>query len=207
MDQPSDYRPVSPLAVAALLLGCCSAVAVFTRATWFVPLVGVLTATVALAEVSRPLAARVGRLPALAGLALSLGFGAQAVTQAVAGRWIDRTRAIVTAETWIDAVCSDRLNDALAASSPSILQPTAGPGAEEHADRAARLAELPAVRTLAEGAPAVTSAWPLGSDDKAWGVNVAVGNRTVTLVVIPRSNASARGVVERWTIASAGIQP
>lgn len=207
MDQPSDYRPVSPLAVAALLLGCCSAVAVFTRFAWFLPLVGTMTAAAAVADVSRPLSARVGRLPALAGLALSLGFGAQAITDAAVSRWIGRARAIATAETWVDAVEAGRIADAIAVSSRGILPAAEGPNPEEPALRETRFAALPAVRAVAEASSAVISAAPLGTDDGAWVVRVAVGDgRTVALVTLPRQTASARGSVERWTVASAALE-
>lgn len=207
MDPPADYRPVSPLAVAALLLGCCSAVAVVTRFAWFVPLVGAVTAGAAVADVSRPLSARAGRLPALAGLALSLGFGAQAVTDAAVGRWIGRTRAIATAETWTDAVAAGRIDAAIAVSAPTILPAAEGADPEQPAQRMARFAALPAVRAVAEAAPTIVSATPLGTDDDAWVVRVAVGaGRTVALVTVPRQTPSARGKVERWTVVSAALE-
>lgn len=207
MDTPTDYRPVSPVAVAALLLGCCSAVALFTRFAWFVPLVGGVTAAAAVADVSRPASARAGRLPALAGLALSLGFGAQAVTDAAVGRWIERARAVTTAETWIDAIGRGRIDDALAASSAGILPAAEGSEPATPADRATRFAALPAVRLVGEGRPVVVSAAPLGTDDRAWVVRLAAADgRTLVLVAVPRMKASAQGPVERWTVVSAALE-
>lgn len=206
MDQPTDYRPISPLAIVALLLGCSSAVAVFTRFGWFLPLLGTVTAIAALAEVSRPAAPRAGRLAALAGLALAVGFGAQAVTDAVATRWIERTRALATAEAWIDAVHHGRHADALAASTRGILPVIEGPNLEEPADRASRFAALPAVRALQAGRPTVVSARPLGTDDGAWLLRVAVGGRTIALVAVPRKTASGLGPIERWAVASAALE-
>lgn len=207
MDQPSDYRPVSPLAVAALLLGCCSAVAVFTRFGWFVPLIGAMASIAALADVSRPAAPRAGRLAALAGLALAVGFGAQAVTDVAMTHWIERTRALATADAWLDAVRGGRYEEALAASTRGILPAIEDPNPEKPAGRSARFAALPVVRATKDGRPTVLSAWPLGTDDGAWVVRVDVGGETVALITVPRKTASGLGPIERWAVASAAFAP
>jgi hypothetical protein len=203
MDQATDYRPVSPLAVAALVLGCCSAVALATPFAWFVPLIGGVTAAAALADLSRPAAPRVGRLPALAGLALAVGFGTQAVTDAAVGRWIERSRAVATARTWVDAVREGHVEEALGISARSILPPAGGPDPESETDRAARFAALPAVRAVAGGRTTITSAAPLGTDDRAWLVRATVDDRTVVrIIAVPRTAAKTRGAVERWTVTA-----
>ena len=74
IDATADYRPVSPLAVAALAAGCCSALAVITRFAWGVPLGGVALSWAAPADVARPGARKAGRLAALAACAVRVGF-------------------------------------------------------------------------------------------------------------------------------------
>ena len=108
----AGYRPVSAAAVAAAALGLASAVALVSPVLWVLPLVGVAVALAALADVGRPNAAKAGRLAALAGLGLSLGFGAQAVTTAAATEWLARGRAEAAVRFWLDAIASGRLDDA-----------------------------------------------------------------------------------------------
>ena len=205
-DDATDYRPVSPLAVAALVLGGCSAVALLTPFAWFVPLIAGAAALVALADVSRPGAARVGRLPALAGLGLAVGFGAQAVTDAAVGRWIERSRAVATAETWLEAIRAGRLEEARSISAPSILPALTGPDLETAAAEAARFAALPAVRAGADGAATVASAAPLGTADRAWLVRATIaGRETVRIIAVPRTAGKGR-VVETWTVTAAELE-
>jgi hypothetical protein len=108
------YRPVSMLAVAAALAGVASSLALTTPMLWALPLVGVGLALAGLADVARPGAEKAGRMLALAGLALSVGFGAQAVTSAIVSRRIVEARAVATANAWIDAIREGRLADARA---------------------------------------------------------------------------------------------
>ncbi|MFM7245410.1 MAG: hypothetical protein ACKO40_14730 [Planctomycetaceae bacterium] len=205
-DDAIEYRPVSPLAIAALVLGCCSAVALLTPFAWFLPLVALATALVALADVARPGAARVGRLPALAGLGLAVGFGAQAVTDAAVGRWIERSRAVATAETWLETVRAGRLEEARSVSAPSILPALTGLEPESDAAEAARFATLPAVRAAAAGPARIASAAPLGTADRAWVVRATIaGRETVRIIAVPRSAAKGR-TVEKWTVTAAELE-
>lgn len=118
------YRPVSSLAVAAAAVGCAAALAIVSPMFWLVPIVGVALSWAALAEVTRPAAMKVGRLAALAGLALSLGFGTQAVTAAAAAEWLARSRAEAATRFWLETIASGRLDDAramcLADAAPSV---------------------------------------------------------------------------------------
>jgi len=207
MDEAPDYRPVSPLAVAAAVLGCCSAVALATPFAWFVPLVGVVAAVAALADLARPAAPRVGRLPALLGLALAVGFGAQAVSDAAVGRWIERTRAVATATAWLDAIHAGRPAEALGISSRSILPATGSPDAENETDQTDRFAALPAVKAVAGGRPTITSATPLGTDDRAWLVRATIDEgRVVRIIAVPRTAAKRRGGIERWTVTAVEVE-
>jgi hypothetical protein len=210
MESTNDYRPVSPLAVAALAAGAFSAVALVTRFAWVVPLGGVALAVAALAEVGRPVA--------LAGLALSLGFGGQAVTTAVVDRWILRHRAVTAAGIWIDAVREGRSAEALGVSAAALLRSPGGPGEERPEgvdERLARFAALPSVQavTACRGTrPRVTAAVPLGTDDGAWAVRASLddceepGGGTIRLIVLPKMVTSGKARVERWTIAAVDLE-
>jgi hypothetical protein len=112
VDELPSYRPVSALAVIACIGGVCSAAALVAPILWMVPLIGVALSVAALADVARPPAGKAGRLVALAGLALSLGFGAQAATTAAASQWVTARRAEAAARYWFEAVCAGRLADA-----------------------------------------------------------------------------------------------
>ena len=103
-DELTEYRPVSPLAVAALVAGLGSVLVLFTPLAAMLPLVAIALAVVALADFGRSEGRKVGRWAALMGLALAVGFVCQAVATAWADHMIARGRAVATATTWLDAV-------------------------------------------------------------------------------------------------------
>ena len=108
----ADYRPVSAAAVVAALVGLVSVLALVSPVLWVLPLVGVAVSIVALADVGRPGAPKAGRLAALAGLGLSLGFGAQAVAAAAATEWLARGRVEAATRFWLESIAAGRLDDA-----------------------------------------------------------------------------------------------
>lgn len=219
IDATADYRPVSPLAVAALVVGCCSALALVTRFAWALPLVGTALACAALADVARPEARKAGRLAALAALALSVGFGAQAVSGLLVDRWIMAGRARAAAQTWIDAVREGRTTEALGLCTATVVPVSSPPTdlapEEAEAQRLARFAELPAVRAVAAcGAtpPALTRSAATGTDDGAWTVRAdlarcAAPGVTLWIAVVPRRAPGTSGPVEQWRIAGVGLEP
>lgn len=215
----SDYRPVSPLAVAALVLGICSAMALVTRFAWVVPLVAAAVAIAALADLARPGTAKAGRLLALAGLALAVGFGAQAVTSAAVDRWIASHRAGAAARAWIDAVRGGRPAEALGLCGAAVASTASLPPEPAKTDvevrRLERFIQLDAVRAVAAchaTQPKVTSCQPLGTDDNAWTVRAALascggGEETLRLVVSPKTTAAGTtGVVERWKVMAIDLE-
>jgi hypothetical protein len=213
MAEPAEYRPVSPLAVAAAIVGGCSAVALITRLAWMLPLVGIALAAAALADIARSRGAKAGRLLALVGLALAVGFGSQAVSDAIVERSILGHRAVAAARTWADAVRGGRPADALAASAPSLLPPAGmspGDAAESDETRLARFQDAPAVRDLAAcgtTAPDVLDASPLGTADRAWIVRLSLApcgsSSVLRLVVAPSVAGTAAQPLERWLIRQA----
>ena len=217
IDATADYRPVSPLAVAALVAGCCSALALVTRFAWALPLVGTALACAALADVARPEARKAGRLAALAALALALGFGAQAVSGLLVDRWIMASRAKAAAQTWIDAVREGRTAEALGLCTAAVLPASTLPPGLEHdeaeAERLKRFADMPAVKAVAAcgtARPMLTHAAAAGTDDGAWTVEADLAGctppeQTLRIAVVPRTVKGTAGTVEQWKIVGAGL--
>lgn len=204
------YRPVSGRAVAALLAGCGSALVLFTSLAAVLPLLAVVMAAAALADLRREEGRRAGRPLALAGLALAIGFSAQAIAAAVIDGWIMGGRASATAMAWVDAVRQGRFTDAAGLCSPAALP---GPGGDPFAagvsreDLQAAFRDAPAVMSVAacgEVRPPVTvSRSPAG--DGGWIARVDLAScglegGSVTLRVAARTAARGRGTVERWLV-------
>jgi hypothetical protein len=210
-DELAGARPVSGLAVAALLAGCGSALVLFMSLAAMLPLVATALAVAALREVARSEGRRVGRGPALLGLALAIGFGAQAAGGFVVARWVSGRRAVATATAWIDAVREARFADAIGLCSPLALPPVAQDPARPpttEADRAAGLQTLPAVAAVAAcgraSRPAV-SVRKDAADDVSWiaGLDLAPCGRPGELVMLrvePQVAARGRQPVERWLV-------
>ncbi len=133
--QPA-YRPVSTLAVLALVAGCLSALALSTQVLWVLPLLAAGLAVVALRDTASGTPPKAGRGLALAGLALAVGFGCQAVGFAAADFWIARMRAVETVTSWQQAVRAGRWAEAREFCAPAALpaagDPFAAGGQEPH---------------------------------------------------------------------------
>jgi hypothetical protein len=219
------YRPVSRLAVAAAVAGVVASLAITTPLLWILPLVGVAIAVAALADVARPGAEKDGRAAALVGLALSVGFGMQAVTMSLVSRWIMESRTKATARVWLDALRENRLTDAEGMMAPHLLPASGagkngfgGPGPvhdhdheHEHGAGAEHGVEtLPAVKAILEcGGTAAADVRAAGRDEETgenWCARVKLGpcgngNAVeVRLELQPTSVREANRLVERWTI-------
>ncbi len=210
-DVLAGERPVSGLAVAALLAGCGSALVLFTSLAAMVPLVAVVLAVVALVELARSEGRRVGRGAALVGLALALGFAAQAAGGFVVDRWIGGRRAAATAAAWADAVREARFADAIGLCSPGAL-PARG---HEHsqlesaaADATTAFKSLPAVTAVAACGQAARPGITVRRDVAEAVVWVAEAELTacgrtggvVRLLVEPRATTRGRAAVEQWLV-------
>lgn len=182
------YRPVSRLAVAAAVTGVLSSLALTTPLLWILPLVGAALSAAALMDVAKVGAEKAGRAAALAGLALSVGFGAQAVTATMVSRWIMENRTQAAARAWLDAVRENRVADARSMMAPHLLprsaadeqglhaghdhhHPHAHDHDHEHGDQgdgeASGIASLPAVKAiLGCGAAAVGDVQSAGRDEE-----------------------------------------
>jgi len=114
------YRPVSGMAVAAVVMGVLSIAAWFHPGFWFVPVLGVVLAVVALRQLAQPDSILIGRTAAIVGLGLSLFLAALAPTESVTRTWIKNRRAEHVAARWADAVLEGKILDA-----HSLLMPFA----------------------------------------------------------------------------------
>jgi len=217
-DDGAGYRPVSGLAVAALLAGCGSALVLFTSLAAMLPLVAAVLAVVALVDLARSERPRVGRGAALVGLALAIGFAAQAASGFLVDRWVGGHRAAATAAAWIDAVREDRVADAIGLCGPGVLPSRSHDPIHPEpaaADAAARFTALPVVAAVAacgrEARPRVTVRRD-AADATIWVAQVdlapcggSVGS--VRLVVEPRAGTRGREPVERWLVTGFELVP
>jgi hypothetical protein len=214
MDDTPEYAPVSRLAVAALLVGCCAGLAVFSTICWAIPLVGIALSVAALADVQRPGGRKAGGLAALAGLALSVGFGAQAVSAAAVSRWVAGQRAQATAVAWLEAVRGDRLADAVALADRGGGL-TAPPDETRAVEALAAQALVKAVQACPPTArlSGVTTR-PDERGDGSWLVRGSLqpdaagqGDAvTVKIVVAPQTVRRHRGSVERWGVVAFDLE-
>lgn len=189
LDDAADYRPVSRLAVAAAAAGVVSTLAVISPVFLAVPLVGVALAVAAFRDLGTTGAAKAGRLAALAGLALSVGFGAQGLTEFGMGRWLAGRRAEAAARYWLETICEERSSDARSMCSP------------EAEAAVARLADCC-------GGGAVTTRRAGGSETPgAVIVEAAVGQCTTRITLAAETTTAGGPAVERWTIVACDVSP
>jgi hypothetical protein len=187
--EPAGYRPVSSLAIGALVLGILSGLALVSPFFFVLPLVAVAVAVAALADVARTGATKAGRLAALAGLALAAGFGAQAVTSGVVTGSIASGRARAAAEIFVQAVREGRQADAEAMCGPEV-----------------RTKIVPLAACLGD---AVRLRARAGEEDGTWIVEItsaAESGCVARLVLAPASSVQQGGAIERWLVTSCDVE-
>ncbi|NQW46900.1 MAG: hypothetical protein HQ464_03920 [Planctomycetes bacterium] len=213
----TGYRPVSKLAVAAAVAGILSALALMTPLLWLLPLVGVALAVAGLADVARPGAEKAGRAAALLGLALSIGFGTQAVSGKLVTRWITQRRSLAVAGAFLDAIRDDRIADVKSMLSQALLpgQEMSGmqpPSAEVVEAAIAAMPAVVAIRSCGEAV--VRDVRSITLDDEPgerWGARVRLspcaGGKPVDVrIEFDQSFVKERtGQVDRWTISKIEI--
>ncbi len=204
----ADYRPVSPLAVAALAAGACSALALVSPICWVLPIIAIGLSCAALRDVQREGARKAGGAAALIGLALAAGFGAQALGDAAVGRWLVERRAASAAGLWLEAVRAGRLADAAGMS---------GPAAGSGAALAEAFAAQPVVRAIrgcgGEAAAEVTGVAAGEGEESGWVVRCRVrpcdgaadGTLALRLLLEPTLTPRPGGSLERWTVRDFAI--
>jgi hypothetical protein len=228
-----SYRPVSRLAVAAAVAGVLSSLALTTPLLWILPLVGVAMGIVGLADVAKVGAEKAGRAAALVGLALSVGFGAQAVTTSLVSRSIMESRTKAVVHAWLDALGENRLADARSMIAPYLLPrseadelgrggPAHGePGHSHHpGDEIGKdesIEALPAVQAIRRcGTASVRDVRYAGRDEETgerWCARVRLapcdggGAVDVRLELEPAIVNEPKRRVERWVIAKIELGP
>jgi hypothetical protein len=225
-----SYRPVSRLAVASVVLGALSSLALTTPLLWILPLAGTVLAVLGLADVTRSGAEKAGKVAALVGLALSVGFGAQAVTASIVSRWIMENRSTAVVHAWLDALGENRLADARSMIAPQLLPPAelddnghgnpghGEPGHSHHpGEEHGSIASLPAVQAILRcGTAAVRDVRSTGRDEESgerWCVGVRLGPCgdggavDLRLELVPGVATEPKRRVERWTIARIDLGP
>lgn len=155
-----EYRPISTLAVLALVAGCCSVLALISQVLWVIPILAGGLSIAAIRDTSVGSSYKVGRGIALIGLALSVGFGAQSFSTFSVNAWIDHSRARETVLQWHEAIRAGEWDVVHGFCAPGLLPLEEvdfdGPDHDGHDHAESRksseikaLRELPAVRSLA----------------------------------------------------------
>ncbi len=103
-DNAEEYRPISTLAVLALIAGCSSFLALISQILWVIPILAGGLSLAAIRDTSIGKSHKAGRGLALIGLALSVGFGAQSFSVFSVNAWIDHSRARETVLRWHQAI-------------------------------------------------------------------------------------------------------
>lgn len=223
-DESEEYRPVSGLAVTAAVVGCLSAITIFSPIFWFIPLLGTIVSLIALRDLAQPGLVKIGRVAALAGLALSIGFGCQAMTLKLVARQMTAARVSQAALVWLAAVREDRLMDARGMMSPSILPAPEYLGAHEDAPavndpitQEAAFRKLSFIKTIGRCGKADASARCTGSkpdsqeSKETWTVRIRLSpcddesGLEVQVELQPTLQAVPGGRLERWEITQVEI--
>jgi len=103
-DELQEYRPISSLAVVALVAGLLSVLAFVHPLFWFVPVLGAAIGAWALRRLATSAVPQLGRKAALVGLTLSLLFGATALTRFGVFRWQMRVETMQLSKQWFEAL-------------------------------------------------------------------------------------------------------
>lgn len=161
-DNADKYRPISTLAVLALVAGFFSVLALMSQVLWVIPIFAAGLSIAAVRDTTIGKSHKAGRGIALIGLALSVGFGAQSFTVFSVNAWIDHSRARETVSQWHQAIRAGEWDVVHGFCVPGLL-----PSEEEEFDdpdnnghqhdsvesrkssEIKALQELPAVRSLA----------------------------------------------------------
>jgi hypothetical protein len=210
-DETGDYAAVSRLAVAALGMGVVAAASLIGPAFLVLPLLGIALAVAAFADLRRAAGLKVGRLAALGGLALSVGFGAQAVTTLAVSRWQAARRAEAATLVFVQAVCDGRLDDARGMSSMenhAVLRGLADccGGAPAAGDVSGGGA--PAAGDVSGGgAPAAAGVILPGERAGTWRVRVTVGACGVEVLLGQDSGMVGDAPGERWSVLDCAVTP
>lgn len=240
-DVVPGYRPVSVLAVFAALAGMLSVVALFSTALWTVPLVAIGLALLGLRDVAPlppgdspeidgaesnregPADRKTGRWLALLGLALAVGFGAQAVATTISHRTFASARAEAAARMFVEMLREERIADALKVCLPQVIPPSSRAGVGgiatpdvQELQAQASLADLEVVRAIqACGGSASIELRCIGPEERFEGGWVVVGQigpcadggRPLPLKMLMQAKPVTRGqrLFDNWMVGGIAI--
>ena len=161
-DNAEEYRPISTLAVLALIAGCSSFLSLISQILWVIPILAGGLSLAAIRDTSIGKSHKAGRGLALIGLALSVGFGAQSFSVFSVNAWIDHSRARETVLRWHQAIRDGEWDVVHGFCTPGLIPVEEvdhdGPDHEGHShgsEESRKLSEIkelrnfPAVRSLA----------------------------------------------------------
>ncbi|HZZ82174.1 MAG TPA: hypothetical protein VFE62_26990, partial [Gemmataceae bacterium] len=155
-DPASGYRPISGFAIAGLLTGALSILALVHTAFLFIPIAAIGINWKALRSIHDLSPELAGRRLALAGLALALIFGLSAPALPFLKERADRYQSIQLASAWFTALRNGQTSLGLQCTLPKWMRVTEGVNPDAaYADLSGqktltRFAENPAVSALLE---------------------------------------------------------
>jgi hypothetical protein len=124
-DHLVTYRPVSRIAVASAVAGFSSVLALISPVLWFIPIVAILLAVVALVRISRH-EAMWGVSFALAGIVLACLFGSWSATRLLTRQHIMFAHAQEFADDWFEQIRHGHLKEAHQLTLPYYERASAG---------------------------------------------------------------------------------
>ena len=133
--QLATYRGVSVAAIAALLFGICSALALAHTLLWSVPLVTIVVALFSLRAINAEGSNLTGRGFALFGLALALVFGVWAPSRLVSRQWHLYQQARGFGDDWLALLRSGKLYEAHQLTMREIERQQAGTSLESYYEK------------------------------------------------------------------------
>lgn len=134
-DELGQYRSLSTLAVAALVLGICSPLAFVGRLLLAIPLIAIAVAWVALARIRASGNCLTGRPLALAAVVLAVVFGVASLTHVYVRDKLSTRLAGEAAQRWLSLVSADRIDEALEVMTPEALMKLQPPRPSRDAPR------------------------------------------------------------------------
>jgi hypothetical protein len=120
-DELGQYRSLSTLAVAALVLGLCSPLAFVGPLLLAIPLISVAVAWLALARIRASANCLTGRPLAIAGIVLAVVFAVASLTHVYVRDKLSTRLAGDAAQRWLSLVSADRIDEALEVMTPEAL--------------------------------------------------------------------------------------
>ena len=156
-----EYRPISTLAVLALVAGCFSVSALMSQILWVIPIFAAGLSIAAVRDTTIGTSHKAGRGIALIGLALSVGFGLQSFSVFSVNAWIDHSRACETVLQWHQAIRAGEWDAVHGFCAPGLISLEEDHGDPDHdghnhySEESRQLSEIkllrkfPAVRSLA----------------------------------------------------------